>query len=58
MSAKLLLPFILVIGLGAVGCTSHSAIQTPTPSIVEPSGGPSAVPQPLPVYPYDPGFWV
>jgi hypothetical protein len=26
--------------------------------MLEPSGEPSAVPLPLPAYPYDPGFWV
>ena len=30
----------------------------PDPGGVAPSGAPSAVPLPLPTYPYDPGFWV
>jgi hypothetical protein len=57
MSAKLLLPLLLVTLLAAAGCAQRSAIESPLP-MLEPSGEPSAVPLPLPAYPYDPGFWV
>ena len=57
MSAKLLLPLLLVTLLAAAGCAQRSSNESPLP-MLEPSGEPSAVPLPLPAYPYDPGFWV
>jgi len=57
MSAKLLLPLLLVTLLAAAGCAQRSANESPLP-MLGPSGEPSAVPLPLPAYPYDPGFWV
>lgn len=57
MSEKLLLSFLLVTLLAAAGCAQRSTHEAPLP-MLEPSGAPSAVPLPLPVYPYDPGFWV
>jgi hypothetical protein len=50
------LPLLLVTLLAAAGCAQRSA-NSPLP-MLGPSGEPSAVPLPLPAYPYDPGFWV
>jgi hypothetical protein len=45
--------------LAAAGCAAQTRPQllSPAPDL-SPSGAPSAVPLPLPPYPYEPGFWV
>jgi hypothetical protein len=57
MSAKFALPILLLTLLCVAGCAQRPANEAPLP-MIEPSGAPSAVPLPLPAYPYDPGFWV
>lgn len=50
--------FAVVLALAA-GCAPRTATQllSPDPDL-GPSSAPSAVPLPLPTYPYEPGFWV
>ena len=57
MSKTLVFSTILTMGLAAAACAPRPASENPSP-MVEPSGGPSAVPPPLPNYPHDPGYWV
>jgi hypothetical protein len=49
--------------LALAACAPRTQPQLLSPSLDSsgepaPSGAPSAVPLPLPAYPYEPGFWV
>ena len=56
---RLLRSAVLIALLAAAACAPRPGTQILSPSHdVSPSGAPSAVPLPLPPYPYEPGFWV
>ena len=59
MPMRLLQPVLLAALFAAAACAPRPGAQilSPAPSL-GPSGAPSAVPLPLPAYPYEPGFWV
>ena len=59
MPMRLIRPVLLAALLAAAACAPRPGAQilSPEPSL-GPSGAPSAVPLPLPPYPYEPGFWV
>ena len=59
MPMRLIRPVLLAALFAAAACAPRPGAQifSPEPSL-GPSGAPSAVPLPLPPYPYEPGFWV
>lgn len=56
---RLLRSAVLVALLAAAACAPRPGTQILSPNQnLSPSGAPSAVPLPLPPYPYEPGYWV
>ena len=56
---RLLRPILLAALLTTAACAPRTATQLLSPDRdLGPSSAPSAVPLPLPPYPYEPGFWV
>jgi hypothetical protein len=50
---------VLALLLATAACAPRPDAQILSPGKEPPpSGAPSAVPLPLPTYPYEPGFWV
>ena len=50
---------VLVLLLATAACAPRPDTQILSPGKEPPpSGAPSAVPLPLPTYPYEPGYWV
>ena len=51
---------VLALLLATAACAPRPDAQILSPGMEPPppSGAPSAVPLPLPTYPYEPGFWV
>ena len=59
MPMPLVRPILIAALLAAAACAPRTGPQFLAPGAdVAPSGAPSAVPLPLPPYPYEPGFWV
>jgi len=55
----MLRPVLFAVIIAAAGCAPHAPPQLLSPDpTAPPRGAPSAVPLPLPPYPYEPGFWV
>ena len=48
----------LAAALASTACAPRPDPILITPQQLSPEGAPSAVPLPLPTYPYEPGFWV
>jgi hypothetical protein len=55
---QLLRPFLLAALLAAAACAPRTPPQLLSPDPGMGPSAPSAVPLPLPTYPYEPGFWV
>ena len=52
-------PILLAALLATAACAPRMPAQLMSPDPdAGPSSAPSAVPLPLPTYPYEPGFWV
>ena len=49
---------VLAAALVLAACAPRPDPIVSTPPEAAPGGAPSAVPLPLPTYPYEPGFWV
>ena len=58
MPSQWLVSILLATGIMTAACAPRNTTEILSPPAVEPSGAPSAVPLPLPTYPYDPGLWV
>ena len=58
MPMPLVRPILIVALLAAAACAQRPGPLLAPGSDAGPSGAPSAVPLPLPPYPYEPGFWV